>query len=281
MADVQKHKEFCLERVVETQAGLCHGTHPVDAGVNFIHEQTHGVWKQNQSIEWSVRYKCWKLNFRSVTDWAARLMFLDDMNLKRERGLTSGELGRDLEEEGLVPIFWEPHSKQKVPNIIGDVQYLLLNMKRLFPGKYSDFQQRDVIDLVGKFWRLREEARDFLWQEYGESYKQCLRGLREGPPGQSKASLINVESSEGDNYLGQYVVQLLICSSLPDQIYVMLKVSQITFDKYRCEVLNVRHYTMDRGDGTKWHYFQAQEKTRYGRWNEVHPKDKLPHIQAD
>jgi len=268
--------EFSLKRLPPHLISFTKGKHPVDAGINFIHEQTDFVWKHSQSVQWQIRYKCWRLNFRKVTEWATRLLFLDAQNMKKERGLTSQELGKDLKKAGLVPVFWEPHPKQPIPNIIGDLQILRMNMIRLFPGKYSEFEQDDVCDLIGKRWCISEDARAFLIQEYGESYKQCIRKLEQNGPGQTRESLLKDDNEGSDQlYSGSFIVQILICSSLPDQMYCMLRVTQLDFDQFKCEVLNSKHYTLDRGDGSQWLYFRDQEKVRYGRWVKTEDETKL------
>lgn len=265
------HEEtFCFPRPFETVGGLIRAHHPVDAAIDWFNEYTERCWENSQAINWAIRYKCWKLNFRDVTDWAARLLFLDTMNIERERGLTSKEWGEYMVEGGIVPTFWEPHKKQKVPNIIGDLEYLLLNMKRLFPGKYQHCAQKDVCELIGKRWRMKELGTQFLWQEYGESYKDCLRKLKSDGPGQTKSSLLGKEGKKENKLCsGEYVIQLLICSSVSDQIYLMLRVTTISFGRYKIETLNVCHYPLDKGDGTKWLYYTDSIRMRYGRWNVI------------
>jgi len=270
---------FCYVRPGENKQGHCLADHPVEAGINWFHEYTDNSWSFTESLDWCIRFKCWTLNLRQVTEWAARLLFLTQQVEKRETGIDSSTLAKLLMEEGLVPKFWNTHKKQKVPNILGDLEYLLLTMNRLFPDKYKDLILNDLYKISGKTWSLREIAKQFLWQEYGESYKAEIRKLKK---------LVNLDQNNKKKedtdiakpkniFNSKYMVQLLIYSSTSDQIYLMFQIKRLTHNKYHCEVLNEAHYPADRGDGTKWKFYKDNKQIRWCRWNVVKTKDDLPH----
>jgi len=84
---------FCFPRPREGQTGRVRAPHPVDAAIEYFHENTQLTWKHTQDKFWSIRFKCWSSNGKKVSDFAFRLISLSAMNEEKERGLTSIEFG--------------------------------------------------------------------------------------------------------------------------------------------------------------------------------------------
>jgi len=153
-------------------------------------------------------------------------------------------------------------------------------MNRYFPGIYAKFTPDDVCKQTGKRWKVTDAAKQFLWQEYGESYKKCLKHLKQGA--KTKEEVFegfkgDDEGQKGKNVeSGEYIVQLLICSSCSDQMCLMFKIIHSAYQQFDVDVLNTAHYPLDRGDGTIWRYKDPNHKLKYCRWNVTQEADPLP-----